>query len=243
MDCFLVVPCLRESGRVEGFLRELCEEVNASELSIGLLLVDDGSGLSEVEALRRIVARLRNDYPFLEEVYAMQKHLGKGAAIRSGWRLAPSDSVLLGFVDADGSVSASETVRVLRDALEEKDLCLVMASRRAVGAKVERSGIRKCVAAGFAAMVKLVYGVGVLDTQCGCKFVDNAWFQAYSLELRELGFGFDLELILKARETGCPMREVGVVWTEVEGSKVGLSTLWNLGKRVLLRRIGQTSEK
>lgn len=241
VDCFLVIPCFHESRRVPVFLDTLCREIAASGLSVKVLLVDDGSGVQEVEQLRKVVARCRNSYPFLTEVFALGKNRGKGAAIRAGWAIADEDTKLLGFVDADGSVSAEETVRVLREALAGSRPGLVMASRRAAGAIVNRSLLRKTVAAGFAGLVRFSYGVQVLDTQCGCKFVDAAWYRQYERGFREEGFGLDLELILKAKETGLMMHEIGIAWHEEAGSKVGFSAVWSLGKAVVLRKIGRSS--
>ncbi len=238
MDCFLVIPCFNESGRVPRFLDTLCRSIEASGLSIGVQLVDDGSGPEEVERLRKVVARCRDAYPFLTEVFALRENRGKGAAIRGGWALAPDDTRILGFVDADGSVSAEETLRVLRASLEEEEPFLVMASRRAKGARVDRSWLRKMVAAGFACLVRRSYGVQVLDTQCGCKFLQAAWYRKRDREFREEGFGLDLELILKATRSGCVVREVGIAWHEEPGSKVGLADVWTLGKAVVRRRIG-----
>ncbi|MDQ8186239.1 glycosyltransferase [Pelagicoccus sp. SDUM812002] len=238
MDCFLVIPCLKESERVPVFLRSLCEAIEASPHEIAVQLVDDGSGPGEVERLRRVVSKIRNDYSFLTEVFSMKENRGKGAAIRNGWALAPDDVRILGFVDADGSVSAAETLRLFGETSKETEPFLVMASRRAKGARVDRSLLRKCVAAGFAKLVQRSYGVQVLDTQCGCKFLSATWYQTHDREFQEEGFGLDLELILKAQGTGCNLREVGIAWHEEPGSKVGFSDVWTLGKAIVRKRIG-----
>ncbi len=239
MDCFLVIPCFNESGRVPAFLESLCRAIEASDFQIGVQLVDDGSGAEEVERLRRVVSKCRNSYPFLTEVYSMGKNRGKGAAIRSGWALAPDNTRLLGFVDADGSVSADETLRVYGEALNQDTPSLVMSSRRAEGARVDRSILRRALAAGFAKLVRWSYGIQVLDTQCGCKFLDAAWYREHDCSFVEEGFGLDLELILKANETGLVLREIGIAWHEEPGSKVGFADVWTLGKAVVQKRIGR----
>ncbi len=239
MDCFLVIPCLNESGRVPVFLDTLCRAIQASGFDVGVQLVDDGSGSEEVERLRRVVSKLRNTYPFLTEVYAMGQNRGKGSAIRNGWALAPDDTQVLGFVDADGSVSAEETLRLLGEALGETKPFLLMASRGVADSRVDRSWLRKAVAAGFSFLVRKAYGVQIKDTQCGCKYLDAAWYREVGRAFREDGFGFDLELILKAGATGCTLQEVGIAWHEVAGSKVGISDVFTLGKAVAQRRIGK----
>ncbi|MBK1879228.1 glycosyltransferase [Pelagicoccus mobilis] len=239
IDCFLVIPCFHESGRVPHFLGELCTEVAASGYNVRIQLVDDGSGKHECSKLGKVAAEAKERYPFVEDVLALEKNRGKGGAIRFGWLSAPEEVRLLGFVDADGSVSAKETLRVMGEAIESGCSSLVMASRGADGAQVDRSVLRKVVARSFASLVRFSYGVQVLDTQCGCKFLGSGWFRKHEGEFVENGFGLDLELILLAKQSGYPMREVGIAWHEVAGSKVGIGSAWNLGKAVLFKRIGK----
>lgn len=238
-----MIPCFHESRRVALFLRELCQAIEESGLRIGLQLVDDGSGDDEVKRLRKVVADCRNDYSFLTEVFALERNKGKGAAIRSGWALAPDEARLLGFVDADGSVSATETIRLLQSAITSGDPALVIASRGLPSSRVERSVFRRFIAGGFTLLVRISYGIQIKDTQCGCKFLTACWYRDHYLEFREDGFGFDLELILKAKEMGCPIEEIGVVWHEVAGSSVGPREVYSLGQAILKRRIGSVSKK
>lgn len=239
MDCFLVIPCLNESSRLPSFLHKLCEEIARSDLSVCVQVVDDGSGSIEVERLRKVVRRCRNKYPFVAEVYAMREHLGKGAAIRSGLALAPDSVGLLGFVDADGSVSGVESLRVMKEALQAERPCLVIASRAVDGAVVKRSFLRRVIARGFSALVRSRYEIEIMDTQCGCKFLDASWYQKHRLGFAENGFAWDLELVLEARAKGCCVREVGISWFEVAGSRLRSSDILRLGISVFRRRIGQ----
>ena len=239
-DCFIVIPCFHESRRVPPFLGELCREVSLSSLAVQIQLVDDGSGKEERAKLEKVVEVMRKAYPFVNDVIGLESNRGKGAAIRQGWKNAPAGCSLLGFVDADGSVSAQETLRLLELARDSEE-ALVMASRGASGAKVERSILRKLVARVFAALVRISYGIRVSDTQCGCKFVGVHWFREQEASFVEDGFGLDLELILKAQASGYPIHEIGICWHEVDGSKVGLRSVLTLGKAVLLRRIGKRS--
>lgn len=239
MDCFLVIPCFHESCRVPAFLAELCSEIGASELTVGVVLVDDGSGEAELAKLRESISHLRKSYPDLGEVLALPENRGKGAAVRRGWQAAASAARMLAFIDADGSVPAREFLRLLRLALEQREEGLLLASRSASGSSVERSVFRKLLAVSFTVLIRVFYGVRIKDTQCGCKVVSARWYRRHAAEFREDGFGLDLELILKARETGCEVREVGIAWHAVPGSKVGVRGVLALAKAVALRRIGR----
>src|SRR6185436_6578049 len=56
---------------------------------------------------------------------------------------------------------------------------------------------------------------GIADTQCG--------FKAFT-PLATQGFGFDVELLLRARAAGLRVVEVAVNWADQAGSKVGVLT-------------------
>lgn len=239
MDCFLVIPCFRESARLPAFLEELCGELCKSDFSIRIQIVDDGSGAEEVERLRRVVGKCRDRFPFVEEVYAKRANGGKGAAIRDGFALAPDAARVLGFVDADGAVGARETLRVVELAMKERGAFLLAGSRQAAGARVQRSSIRRLIARGFAWLVARSYDIEIMDTQCGCKFLQGQWYRDNGVGFRENRFGWDLELILRAMANGCQVREIGVEWKEVSGSRLSFGDIARLGWSVWRRRIGE----
>jgi len=74
---------------------------------------------------------------------------------------------------------------------------------------------------------------GIADSQCGFKAFTapaaSRLFDALSIQ----GFGFDVELLLLARATGCRIVEVPVNWADQAGSKVGVlqhgpAMLWQI---------------
>ena len=63
---------------------------------------------------------------------------------------------------------------------------------------------------------------GVRDTQCGFKAFTAAAADDLFPRLATKGFGFDVELLLRAQARGWRVSEVAVNWTDQEGSKVGV---------------------
>jgi len=71
----------------------------------------------------------------------------------------------------------------------------------------------------------LVYILGVKhinDTQCGFKLFTRKAAQMIFPSMHVEGWIFDIELLLIAEMLHIPSTEVGVNWTEIEGSKVSL---------------------
>jgi ATP-dependent DNA ligase len=65
---------------------------------------------------------------------------------------------------------------------------------------------------------------GIRDSQCGFKAFTAAAAADLFARLRTLGFGFDVELLLRARARGWRIAEVAVNWEDQPASKVGVVT-------------------
>ena len=232
LDCWLVVPCYRESGRLPGFLPELCSALGKSKRRVRVLLVDDGSGEREQSALRELAA----EWPGLVGIRLLDTNRGKGAAIRAGWDAAPDGVELLAFADADGSVSAEGFLGLLERAIGLGGDEVVIASRRLAGSRTSRSWHRRGLSALFYWFVERFYGLGISDTQCGCKIVPRVAYERWEGRLRQERFGFDIELLRLAREDGVGVREEPVVWVERGGSTVTLKAALQLFIDVAMRR-------
>jgi dolichyl-phosphate beta-glucosyltransferase len=227
MAFLLVIPCLRESGRVGPFLLELAERcVTAGDVRI--VVVDDGSGADEVQRMTALVNAVRTRFPCLEPLLVLPENVGKGGAIYAAWDracVASSElhpSIWLGFVDADGSVSASEVVRVLEMARSRGPEAGALFGSRVMllGRKVERLWKRHLVGRVFATITSELLGIPVYDSQCGFKLVPRSAFATVRSSLTISGFAFDVQLLVALLDSGCAVTEVPVDWHEVGGGKV-----------------------
>ncbi len=61
-----------------------------------------------------------------------------------------------------------------------------------------------------------------MDTQCGFKLFRGPVADDLFGALRTEGFGFDVELVLRAERRGYRIAEVPVNWADQPGSKVGV---------------------
>src|SRR5205809_8042940 len=65
---------------------------------------------------------------------------------------------------------------------------------------------------------------GIADSQCGFKAFSAAAAADLFPRLATTGFGFDVELLLRARARGWRVVEVAVNWEDQPASKVGVFT-------------------
>jgi len=237
-DCFLVIPCYRESERLPAFLLDLLEAIEESRLSVAVQVIDDGSPRKDGERLRGQIDYQRRRFRFLCPIVRHRVNRGKGRAIRTGWALPEARSApWLAFIDGDGAVSASEFLRLLRIASHTQPQSMVIASRRHPDSQARRLRRREILSAVFAAAVRWRYALDVSDTQCGCKILPADFVSMRLDQLRQDAYGLDLELLRHAKQDGLPIVEVGVKWHEIAGSKLRLASSFGLLLKVLMRKI------
>ena len=238
MSTLLVIPCFNESLRLPCFLPKLCELLKASKAEAVVQLVDDGSTSEEQRALKDFVRSLMPAYPFVREPILLDRNLGKGGAIRAGWD-ASNDFDFLAFVDADGAAPASETMRFLErlDALENKSSLLIAMREPGAGREIQRVLSRKIVAKAINTLLKIFYGIRIRDTQCGLKAIPAAFFSKLRNQLRQNGYGFDLELIANANKEGLAVETMAIDWKEIAGSKTRIGPAIAFALQIVFRRI------
>jgi len=238
----LVVPCYRESGRIGSFLPNLCHEMSALGL-VRVLVVEDGSDGDELARMQRIVDDLRAEFPCLLPLKSIPQNVGKGGAVYAGWR-EHDGAEWLGFVDADGSCSASEVARLIR--MTQSGLtspCAIFASRvKMLGRNVDRLFKRHLLGRVFATLVSELLDIPVYDSQCGLKMVPRRAYESVAAKLQIKGFAFDVELMVALLDTGCQIEEVPIDWSEVPGGKVKLfRDSWRMARDVLRIRSGRSA--
>jgi glycosyltransferase involved in cell wall biosynthesis len=236
----LVVPCFRESGRIGGFLPELCQAMQAMG-GVRVLVVEDGSDADEEQCMNGIVEDLRAKYDCLLPLKVLPENLGKGGAVYAGWA-EHGGADWLAFVDADGSCSASEVARLLK--MTNGNTAIFASRVKMLGRRVERLFKRHLLGRIYATLVSEILHIPVYDSQCGLKMVPRRAYAQISNRLRVHGFAFDVELMVALLDTGCQIKEVPIDWHETPGGKVRLlRDSWLMALDILKIRAGRTSGK
>jgi dolichyl-phosphate beta-glucosyltransferase len=219
----LVIPAYRESLRLPVYLKKLLPALRESGLDIEVLVVDDGSGSEEIRALGKMLDLLRPAYPQLLPPLLLPVNLGKGAAIQAGWNQV-RDHQLLAFVDADGSISASEFLRLLSPAGKEprSDTALFACRIKMMGRRIERRFHRHLMGRVYATLIGILLEIPIYDSQCGLKIISRAAWDKIKPDLHERGFAFDVDLLLALLKHGYNIKEEPIDWQDIEGSKVHL---------------------
>ena len=164
-----------------------------------------------------ILEKLKEPHPKAEMVVKRYpKRLGKGGAVAEGIKAAKTEYV--GFLDVDTSIPMEKIEAMVKLLLEKKLDCIIGERKTVEGVPV----FRKTSSRAFNLLVNALFGLGVYDTQCGCKFFKRKLVYSGKGEVfRVKGFAFDVELLKKIKESGGRITEHEMVgkW---EGGKFSL---------------------
>ena len=211
----VVIPAFNEARRLPPYLEKVVTYFDARDEPYEVLVVDDGS----LDGTAEVVETLAERHPAVR-VLRLPRNEGKGAAVRRGM-LAAEGAYRL-FTDADGATPISELPRLEGALLRGADVAI--GSRALSDPAVAVVARTHRVAAGrvFSWMVGRLGVRGVSDSQCGFKaFTARAATQLFG-PLVSRGFGFDVEVLLRAQAERYVVDEVPVNWSDQAESKVGV---------------------
>lgn len=164
-----------------------------------------------------VVQEVEAEFPSIRHL-VIPERVGKGGALIEGLKLA-GEADIIGYADADGATAPESLLRLV-EVCREYD-CAV-GSRRVAGAVIRLSQPTHRIFASkvFHAIVELLFGMGIKDTQCGAKFLRREAAQKVQSALHIADMAFDVNLLYALKRAGCTLREAPVDWTDHLGSKV-----------------------
>jgi dolichyl-phosphate beta-glucosyltransferase len=209
----IVVPCYNEEQRLPHTIELIERYLDGKDGDYELILVDDGS--SDGTRIVMDAAAERNRFVRLE---ALPRNRGKGRALAEGVAMASGSEILV--TDADLSTPIEELPKLQAELAQGAGVAI--ASRALRGSRVEVSQpiYRVFMGKAFNLLVQAVLLPGIWDTQCGFKlFRADVAHEAFA-ELTTDGFGYDPEVLYRAKQRGVKIAEVPVVWRNSAPTKV-----------------------
>jgi dolichyl-phosphate beta-glucosyltransferase len=211
----VVIPAFNEARRLPRYLYEVLSYYDGRDEAYEVLVVDDGS--RDDTAAR--VAEMAAERPTLR-VLVHPANQGKGAAVRAGMREARGALRLM--ADADGATPIVEVKRLEAALQAGADIAVGSRALPDPSVVVRARTHRRLSGRLFHGATRVVGVRSVVDTQCGFKLFRGPVADALFAALRTHGFGFDVELLLRAERAGYRIAEVPVNWADQPGSKVGV---------------------
>lgn len=193
LDLTLVVPCRNVgSDRLAAHLSRICDTLLEAGVSFELVPVSDGSTDGSEAAFARVPEDLVRPIVWTE-------NRGKGEALRAG--LAAGRGRYLGFIDGDGDLPADLLAGFVEVTRREQPE-VVVGSKRHPQAEVDYPFVRRCYSTGYQLLTRVLFGIGVRDTQTGIKLIRRDVVAEVLPRMVEKRFAFDLELLAVAHRLG-----------------------------------------
>ena len=211
MKLSVVIPCYNEKERL-GVIVDKVRNVSINEMEI--IIVDDGSTDGTVELIKE---EIEVD---VDKVIYQPKNYGKGAALRTGFKAATGDVIVV--QDADLEYDPNELPSMI--ALIEEDKADVVFGSRFLGSGPHRVVyFWHMIGNRFLTLLSNMFtNINLTDMETCYKMFRREVIQ--SVEIEEDRFGFEPEITAKVARGNNRIYEIGISYhgrTYAEGKKIG----------------------
>jgi glycosyltransferase involved in cell wall biosynthesis len=244
MKVFLIIPAYNEQGRIQNTLKFYVGVFKDEGIPLKIIVVSEST-----DKTNRIISNFALKHSNVSLIYTKYR-LGKGGAIALGFSKAlkvASEKDIVGFVDADNAVYASETVSMIKYLQQHKEFSGVIASRylkdSSIIGKMQLS--RRIASRAYNLLVRTLFGLGYSDTQCGAKIFRKKALKKILPTLSIMDMSFDVNILYSASRLGFKLKEFPIKYRQVnEGTKLVMRKqipqmfVATLGFRLSRSRIG-----
>jgi dolichyl-phosphate beta-glucosyltransferase len=209
----IVIPAYNEALRLPATLDQVQRFLATTGIPAEVIVVDDGSRDRTAEIVRERAAR----WPQLRLV-AAERNGGKGSAVRLG--MAEARGRYRVFSDADLSVPIDDLDKLLRPLRSGAGVAIASRGLRDSQVELHQPWYRETMGKIFNRLVRIFVLGGVADTQCGFKAFTAEVADRVFPALQTRGFGFDVEVLYRAKQAGYRIAEVPTRWINSPQSRV-----------------------
>ena len=215
----VVIPVYNEAQDLERSVETLRAFLREGTPYRWRIVVADNAS---VDGTLEIAKRLSSEYPEVTYVHLDQK--GRGRALRRAWLESEAD--IVSYMDVDLSTGL-EAFPPLIEALATGGYHIAIGSRLTRGARVDRQLKREIISRCYNLLIKVMFRNRFSDAQCGFKALTRTAVTDLVPIVKDQGWFFDSELLLRAEQKGYEIYEVPVAWVDDPDSRVNIvQTAW-----------------
>lgn len=219
----VIIPCFNEEETLQDCISRVME-LEDHDLTLQIIIVDDASS----DRSKEVAALLMDIYPDQIILKSHEVNQGKGAALRTGFKHATGDYVVV--QDADLEYNPLEIRQLLEPLLYDK-ADVVYGSRFLSGRPHRVLYYWHSVGNRFLTTLSNMFtDLNLTDMETCYKVFKREIIQ--DISIRENRFGFEPEITAKIAQKRCRIFEMGISYegrTYEEGKKIG----WKDGFRAL----------
>lgn len=216
----VVIPCYNEKNSIEEIVKKV---IKAPVKNKEIIIVDDCSTDGTSDLLDKKIA------PMVSKIIHQEKNAGKGAALRTGFKAATGDIVII--QDADMEYDPNEYSKVVAPICND-EADVVYGSRFSKGVKYEKAYKKNIIANKFLTWLSNLFtGLKITDMETCYKAFRREIIQ--SIDIKENRFGFEPEITAKVAAKKVRVKEVPISYyprSIEEGKKIN----WKDGMRAII---------
>ncbi|MCQ2516100.1 MAG: glycosyltransferase [Saccharofermentans sp.] len=202
MKLSVIIPAYNEGKHIRANLIAVSEAFIGISDEVEVLVVDDGS----TDNTKDEILSVTKDHSDI--IYAgYDTNRGKGGAIKHGVEKATGD--VIAFLDADLDLSPKHIVDYYAH-MKNTNCDIVIGSKMHKDSKLDYPPARKFFSWCYFAMLKILFGLSIKDTQTGVKMYKAEYIKKVTPLLRVSGYAFDIEILALCNHEGAKIDEMPV---------------------------------
>jgi dolichyl-phosphate beta-glucosyltransferase len=214
----IIIPAYNEARRLPTTLDRVEAHLRSRGIEAEVLVVDDGS----TDQTAAVVRRHASTWPALKLLLA-PVNAGKGRAVQLG--MAAATGRYRVFSDADLSVPIEDIELLLKPLQNGAGVAIASRGLKESQIELHQPWYRETMGKIFNKLVQTFVLAGIHDTQCGFKAFTAEVANRVFPPLQTRGFGFDVEVLYRARALGYTIVEVPTRWINSPQSRV--NPIWD----------------
>lgn len=220
----IIVPAFQEADVLTKNICIIDKMATKIVDSYEIIISEEGNSYKETTNSKNHFDNLKSVKHLYSEI-----RLGKGASIMKA--IKKSEGKIIFIMDAD----LSTNLRHMKEGIQllENGFDIVIGSRHVSGAEVKRPLKREIASRAYNLLVNFLFLDGISDHQCGFKGFNRNILNNILQQMKENGYIFDTELIIRAKRKNIKLIEIPVTWREPE-DRLSKFKLFRDGTRMLI---------
>lgn len=216
----VIVPAYKQESTIQKDILNIENILKQIRYDYELIIVIDGKTDQTYEKAKKLENKKI-------KVIGYETNHGKGYAVRFG--IARSTGNIVAFIDSGMELNPNG-ISMLLEHFEWYNADIIVGSKRHPVSKVNYPIDRKIISKLAQIFIRILFGVGVSDTQAGIKFFKRKVLEDVLPRLIVKKFAFDIEVLAVAKYLG--YKRIFEAPIELNFSKVGSSVSASLYKAV-----------
>jgi glycosyltransferase involved in cell wall biosynthesis len=212
----IVMPAYNEAAMLEASVRDVVDGMRGLGLPFEVHVVENGS----TDGTPAVAARLAEQMP--EVATLSMRAADYGEALRTGLLEASGDVAVIFDVDYYDLDFLKVALALLDVTDAPTGPAIVVGSKRAPGARDDRTWLRRSATSVFSGILRHGFGLTLSDTH-GMKVLNLLVLRNAVRACRSGDDLFDTELIIRAEHSGLLTAEVPVTVTELRPSRTSIA--------------------